>query len=75
MKVIPRLAPVVARVSDHIADAVSLNNARDVIAAIGVDYNVCLVGLAEKIMITAHHFLIGADQKDGDVIRLACKWV
>src|SRR6185295_19181401 len=54
LKIIRRLAPVVARESDHVADAAALNDARDVIAAICVDDHVSLIGLAEKIMITAH---------------------
>src|SRR5262249_51164764 len=71
LKIIPRLAAVVARQRDHIGDAAALHDARDVVAPIRIYYNVGLVGLAEKIMVAAHHFLVGTNQEDRDVVRLA----
>src|SRR5437764_751084 len=53
LKVVPRLASVIARIGYHVADARPLNQSRDVIAAIRIDNHVRFIGLAEQVVKTA----------------------
>src|SRR5688572_14085446 len=75
LKIIQGLPLVVAREVEHVADAAPLDYLLYVIAPIRVYYNVSLVRLAEKIVITSHHFLIRAHQKDRNVVGLAREWM
>src|SRR5215204_2681473 len=63
------LAALVARAVERLADGRALNDLLNQVAVL-VDVDVRLVRRAEEVVVVAHHFLVGADQHEGDVVGL-----
>ena len=61
-------------VVEHLADGVALDQRVEPRLAVLVEADVDGVRVAEQVVQVAEDFLVGADQEDAQVVRLAVRW-